>query len=80
MWWRTTSEGRSYKGNPRKPKKTEEKSLTPEGVSYRVALDTTPGGLEEEEKERGWRKPSPFDLGCAVNAAGRSQRGTIAPC
>jgi hypothetical protein len=46
----------------RQPKKTEEKSLTPEGVSYRVALDTTPGGLEEEEKERGWRKPSPFLL------------------
>jgi hypothetical protein len=41
MWWRTASEGRSYKGNPRKPKKTEEKCLTPEGVSYRVALDTT---------------------------------------
>jgi len=64
MWWLTASEGRPYEGNPRKPKKTKEnqrkKPHPSEGVSYRIALDTTPGGLEEEEKERGWRKPSPF--------------------
>jgi hypothetical protein len=41
----------------RQPKKTEEKSLTPEGVSYRVALDTTAGSKKKKRKGDGESHP-----------------------